>query len=713
MSEAPQLVAVQERPELPSLHDYPRLLVEWSSPWEEFKTAVRPALGRSPKRLAGEARTGLFPYSGILASWAIEIVLLVAAIVIPAKLASMRPYTPLPKPKYDIIYFSGEELPKTEDVGGSQSGKSGRAGGHEALHRTQTIKVARGNSLTEKVVDAPNLNLPKSDLPVANLLAVPTLPGPPPASGLKSSLPVLPQSQVVPPPPEVARAAIPTVPSFRTPVVLPPMDAPRDQMRGMRSLSSSVVAPPPTVARERMQATVGLSTSIVPPAPAVQPDIAGSRISNAPVAQVVPPPVSAPPNPNSIASRLSLPQPSVVEPPPGKVTREGTTLGGMPLADVQRQVVPPPVEVGGGQAGQTGQSSGRMLAGSLAGTGDVVAPPVQVDGPASGRSPGGAAVGTAAVVPPPPSLGGGTSITGRGRGNSGTGFGGSLDTGSVLAPPKGGGGAGDKAGVVISSQPGARFGVPGNGGSGSIAMSPAGSGKTGLGGSGNGSGIGRGTGPGSGLEGEGSGAGKTGAGKGAETVARGGISPFPGAGGAGSGTPGAAPGVSVRGGNTVTLPSFGAPGSMADVPNRSAVGSGRHGPGITVEATPRSGGVFNYYGTQKGDKVYAIYIETSLGTAVLQYSDPTSVKHRYSQELSAPEPLRADLPAGLGRSRLVVACILDRSGALKNLHLLEPGTAEMNAKVLAALPNWRFHPAERGDQPIEVNAILGFNIDTR
>jgi hypothetical protein len=244
-------------------------------------------------------------------------------------------------------------------------------------------------------------------------------------------------------------------------------------------------------------------------------------------------------------------------------------------------------------------------------------------------------------------------------------------------------------------------------------MSPAGSGKAGLGGSGNGSGIGRGAGPGSGLEGEGSGAGKTGTGKGAEVAARGGISPYPGTGGAGSGTSGPAPGVSVRGGNTVTLPSFGTPGGIADVPNRSAVGSGRHGPGITVEATSRSGGVFNLYGALKGDKVYAIYIETSAGTAVLQYADPTSVKHRYSAELSAPEPLRADLPVGLSKNRLVIACILDRSGVLKNLHILDPATADMNAKVLAALPNWRFHPAQRGEQPVEVNAILGFNIDTR
>ena len=36
----------------------------------------------------------------------------------------------------------------------------------------------------------------------------------------------------------------------------------------------------------------------------------------------------------------------------------------------------------------------------------------------------------------------------------------------------------------------------------------------------------------------------------------------------------------------------------------------------------------------------------------------------------------------------------------------------MTSKVLAALSNWKFRPALRGSQPVEVNAILGFNIDT-
>jgi hypothetical protein len=37
----------------------------------------------------------------------------------------------------------------------------------------------------------------------------------------------------------------------------------------------------------------------------------------------------------------------------------------------------------------------------------------------------------------------------------------------------------------------------------------------------------------------------------------------------------------------------------------------------------------------------------------------------------------------------------------------------MTAKVLAALPSWKFRPAMRGNQPVEVTAILGFAIDTR
>ena len=166
----------------------PRLLVEWSSPWEEFKTALRPALARSPEALAGEAPVGIFPYRGILVSWVLECLLLIALIVIPARIASLQPFVPPPRPKWDVIYYSGDELPQTADRGGAQSGKSGRAGGQQAHHRTQTIKVARGDKPGETVADAPKLNLPHSDSAVANLLAFKPIPGPRPAEGLQSSL---------------------------------------------------------------------------------------------------------------------------------------------------------------------------------------------------------------------------------------------------------------------------------------------------------------------------------------------------------------------------------------------------------------------------------------------------------------------------------------------------------------------------------------------
>jgi hypothetical protein len=170
--------------------------------------------------------------------------------------------------------------------------------------------------------------------------------------------------------------------------------------------------------------------------------------------------------------------------------------------------------------------------------------------------------------------------------------------------------------------------------------------------------------------------------------------------------------VSVQGGSTITLPSFGTPGGdAASGPGRSSAGDHKRS-GITVVATSRSGGVFNYYGLLKGDN-YSIYIETSLGTAVMQYSDPASATHPSRELLTEPEPIRKDLPDGLRPTHVVITCVLDRSGVLKDLKLLEPGAAETTSKILSALPNWKFRPAFRGNEPVEVNVIIGFGIDTR
>jgi hypothetical protein len=646
------------------VNEGPKLLVEWSSRREEFLSAIGPALGRSPKKLAGEAETGLFPYWGILISWLFELTLLIAIIVLPAKLASLQPYEPPPKPKYDIIYYTGNELPRTEDVGGAQAGRSGRAGGQEAHHPTQTIRVARGANVRETVADAPKMNLPVSNSAVANLLALKALPGPAPAEGMRSSL-----------------------------------HAP--------ALSETAVAPVPQVP-EQLRAAPNLNPGVVPPsADAPQRELAMVHQPGSQAVQVVPPPVSAPEQTTNLNPRLAMPTPSVVAPAP-TVTREITPTGpGFGADELQKQIVPPTVQV------SSNSTDHRSVTGF--GSTSVVPPTVQLGAGSAERSMAGGMGSGTSVVPPPPSMSGGSSLSGQGRGSRGTGFGGPLDAGSAAAPPSSNGG-GSNSGVVVSSQPGSKLGLPGNGGSGALAMSPSGGDKPGLGGSGGGAGIGRGDGPGSGFSGPGSGAGREGTGPGSDPNARGGISPYPGPGGAGTGTNGspAMPGVSVKGGssNVVNLPSFSSGANKPTGTGRSNTNPKDRGPDITVIATSHSGGAFNFYGRLKGEKVYTIYLETQLGTAVMQFADPASEVHAYAEDLAAPQAMRTDLPAGLPKARLVIACVVDRSGLLRKPQVLEPASAVMTSKVLAALNGWKFRPALRGDQPIEVNAILGFNINT-
>jgi hypothetical protein len=714
----------------------PHLLVEWSSPWKEFKSALRPALARSPRRLAGEAPIGMFPYRGMLVCWLLECLLLIALIVLPERFATLEVETPLTRPQWDVIYYSGDELPQTQDRGGSQSGKSGRAGGQQAHHRTQTIRVARGDKPSERVVDAPKVNLPHSDSAVANLLAFKSNPGPPPAEGLRSSLtaPLLPAmtTSAVPPSPELKSSARQT-PSTMTTNVIPP--APEVSPAATRTsptlnaeISTPTVVPPaPNVSQDKMRTANPLASAVVAPAPRDQQrDLADSRVPLTQSVDVIAPPVSAPQRDVSSTPKLTLPAPAVVAPPPSQVSRDLNSWGSSATGDIRTKPVPPPPIASG--AGSQSRASG---VGTLAT--QVVPPPASIDG--SGSQKGGSQrngstgnagqsgqsvaslLGSADVVPPPPGLGGGKALSGSGRGNKGTGAGGPLDLGSSVAPPTNAGGNAAGNGVVISSQPGTKVGLPNSTGAGAIAMSPSGTAKSGLGGSGGGSGIGKGNGPGSGLQGEASGAGREGTGRGSDPNARGGISPYPGPGGAGTGTSGAPamPGVSVEGGTTtVTLPSFGSPGGDAPStgPGRSSTSANKRS-GITIEATPRSGGVFAYYGVLKGDRNYSIYIDTSLGRAVMQYADPASAAHPSSEKLSEPEAMRKDLPDGLRPTHVIFVCTLDRSGDLKDLKVLEPGAAETTSKILVALHSWKFRPAFRGDEPVEVNAIIGFGIDTR
>jgi len=829
------------------LHEAPKLLVEWSSRWSEFRSSIRPALGRSEARLAGEAPFGLIPLRVMISSWALEAFLIFAAIIVPVKLARLRPYVAPGISPHEVIYYSGDELPRTEDFGGSETGTAGRAGGLEAHHRTQTIRIARGGSLVPRVVDAPNLKLPSSRDAVANLLAIRPVAGPPPLEGVRStrSVPNLAAAVVAPAPnlirdytrngitldkviapaptvsrdqpimaPNFSASVIPPAPNVSRdhplvapalgPAVIPPapsVSRDRTQLALAPSLSAVVVAPAPTVTRESARSVPSLAANVIPPAPGA----VSREISSAPVetnVSVVPPPVSAPERATRRDPMLALPSPSVIAPPPSAdVARDLHRLASGSIPDPSKTVVPPPpTQAGNGsfmssligkifgptevvpppptvnQTGTTGSASatlpanvvppppsvtansgggnahGRRLgmgtspgsdviappptAGVSGGTGvrslatsasptlgvpSVVPPPPSLSAPGgTGNTGGGSGTpnGTLLannVVPPPPSLGGGAGATGSGLSRKGTGLGAPLDVASPASKPNSGG-SGINAGAVISSQPGPKVGLPITGGTGSLALSPSGGDKAGLGGGGGGTSIGRGNGPGSSVSGTASGAGKSGAGHGSAVSDRGGISPNPGPGGAGNATSGTppVPGVSVSGGTSVVnLGSFGDdPAGDPKLPGRSNVKSHREPLDVTIVATATSGGAFEPYKNRLHGETYTTYVDTSLGTVIMEFADEATTTHPFGGTLTGPEKIRADLPEGLPRARMVVKCTLDASGNIRNIHVLEPGPAEMTAKVIAALRSWKFQPATRGNQPVEVTAILGFGIDT-
>jgi hypothetical protein len=782
----------------------------------------------------------------MLASFLLESFLLLVVMFLPPQIDRLRPYA-VPKLTPDeVIYYSADELPHTEDLGGAQTGTAGRAGGQEAHHRTQTIRIARGSLLASQVVDAPDLRLPSSSSAVANLLAFKANPGPPPLEGglhssltaprltanviapaalnlirdqsrsavaldsivppapaigsaMSRSLPVL-NSTIVPPAPSVRSEQVQSehrlvAPSLNANVIAPAPNLSRERTSAAPSLNANVIGPASTqVSRDQVRSTPALRNSVIPPASAsVSREISPSRVQMNNVS-IVPPPVSAPERDSARNSKLSMPAPSVVAPPPSAdSTRDLRRLqsGGMTSSSSPNIVPPPPTQAANG-------SFVSSMIGKLFGTQDVVPPPPSAASGTRSGSPAGLAANvvppppsasgilatatsgvsrrtslassivppppsvsdatstagsgtsrrsslSSSVVPPPPSVGSGSSTDGNrirsgtgsgtslasnvippppsvgsesgpsGLGRKGIGLGPSGDAGSSLAPPKGAGGNRDTSGVVVSAQPGSSVGVPGNGANGSLAMSPSGGVNPGLGGAGGGKGLVRGEGPGSSLTGEGAGAGKPGTGHAADLNSRGGISPTPGPGGSGSAalSSPAVPGVDVRGGTTsVTLPSFGSEGSSDPIlPGRSSV-KAQQGPSITVVATSRSGGAFDFYGKLSGDN-YTVYVDTPIGTVVMQFAEANpAAAPAHAGALTGPQGLRTNLPADLPHARIVIKGSLDASGNLKNLQVLEPGPAAMTAKVMAALPSWKFRPAMRGVQPVEVNAILGFNIDT-
>ena len=286
-----------------------------------------------------------------------------------------------------MIYYSGDELPRTQDLGGAEAGTSGTAGGDEAHHRTQTIKIARGGSLVSAGGGRAQPQTSSSRDAVANLLAIR------PESWTSACRRAALQScrsqscncvvapapnvvrdytrngvqldSVIAPAPSLTRDRTTTAPNFSANLI-PPAPSVSSSHTSRRSSSwpscnsacsqrsprsraerahveTSVVAPAPTADREQSRSNPALAGSVIPPAPGG----VSRELSSSPVqmtnAAVVPPPVSAPERNTGRNSKLDLPASSVVAPPPSAdVSQDTHRLAGGNTPDPSRAVVPPP-----------------------------------------------------------------------------------------------------------------------------------------------------------------------------------------------------------------------------------------------------------------------------------------------------------------------------------------------------------------------------------
>jgi len=72
-----------------------------------------------------------------------------------------------------------------------------------------------------------------------------------------------------------------------------------------------------------------------------------------------------------------------------------------------------------------------------------------------------------------------------------------------------------------------------------------------------------------------------------------------------------------------------------------------------------------------------------------------------------------NIPVKLNGARIIIRCQLNGSGVLREFQRIDADPGAPTAKIVSALSTWKFIPASRGNTPVLVDVLLGFNIDTR
>ena len=130
---------------------------------------------------------GIFPYRGTLAALLLEAFLVFVVVVLPREIDKLHPRAPKVRP-YEVIYYSGDELPRTEALGSAaRSHRPRRWSRSTSPTPTSPSAWLAPAWLVPKVVDDPNLKVSFGRCGGESRSAFKaTSPGPPPSEGLRS-----------------------------------------------------------------------------------------------------------------------------------------------------------------------------------------------------------------------------------------------------------------------------------------------------------------------------------------------------------------------------------------------------------------------------------------------------------------------------------------------------------------------------------------------
>src|SRR5437867_9048182 len=194
------------------------------------------------------------------------------------------------------------------------------------------------------------------------------------------------------------------------------------------------------------------------------------------------------------------------------------------------------------------------------------------------------------------------------------------------------------------------------------------------------------------------------------------------------------PGLSVKGGPTSGSPTIAGPGRRPRAPGGFSEMVTIEDPGesynITVLEGSRSGAGLGVYGVLSGKRNYTVFVPMPAGRWIMQFSEmgdrnsqpaATESTAAHSQLYLAagdpivqPRPLRKvdpgrpeDEELAKLRGMVVLYAVIRKDGGVGKIRVIRSLNPALDNRAMDALKQWKFKPAQQGENPIEVQALFG------